>query len=267
MVSYLGSLVQFSPAAGRAGHCRQTSLCVGSTPRVPATLGLPRTGVSVLSPSTRLRLPAALYGAGPVLSAVPVFASSTEAQIRLRLRVASSPASAGQAARGLRALSPGLARLFPPRPQQALPDGFLQLAFVQRSWPLAATLLAADVDHQESQEVFRQEPGPVCRVGGGGFSGAEFAPCPSPRLLPPAGMGRLFSAVSQSLCLRTAGGVFPPVNFSLALPQFKRAPSDCSQGLQAGPYPKQCRPLLSVSPLLAGGGCGRLGYFSAGSCF
>ena len=36
--------------------------------------------------------------------------------------------------------------------------------------------------------------------GGGGFSGAEFAPCPSPCLLPPVGMGRLFSAVSQSLC-------------------------------------------------------------------
>ena len=31
--------------------------------------------------------------------------------------------------------------------------------------------------------------------------------------------------------LRTAGGVFRPVIFSLALPQFKRAPSDCSQGL------------------------------------
>ena len=69
MVSYLGSLVQFSPATGRAGRCRQMSLCVGSTRRVLATLGLPRTGVSVLSPSTLLRLPAALYGAGPALSA------------------------------------------------------------------------------------------------------------------------------------------------------------------------------------------------------
>ena len=87
MISYLGSLVQFSPAAGRAGRCRQMSLCVGSTPRVPATLGLPRTGVSVLSPSTLLRLPAALYGAGPALSAVPVFGSSTKARIGLRLCV------------------------------------------------------------------------------------------------------------------------------------------------------------------------------------
>ena len=73
MISYLGSLVQFSPATGMAGRCRQISLCVGSTARVLATLGLPRTGVSVLSPSTLLRLPAALYGAGPALSAVPVF--------------------------------------------------------------------------------------------------------------------------------------------------------------------------------------------------
>ena len=31
MISYLGSLVQFSPATGRAGRCRQISLCVDST--------------------------------------------------------------------------------------------------------------------------------------------------------------------------------------------------------------------------------------------
>ena len=39
----LGSLVQFSPAAGRAGRCRQMSLCVWSSRRVlakqPAVLG------------------------------------------------------------------------------------------------------------------------------------------------------------------------------------------------------------------------------------
>ena len=32
-------------------------------------------------PSTLLRLPAALYGAGPALRAVPVFGSSTKAQV------------------------------------------------------------------------------------------------------------------------------------------------------------------------------------------
>ena len=42
--------------------------------------------------------------------------------------------------------------------------------------------------------------GPVCSVGEGGFSGAEFALFPSP--LPPTsrGDGRLFSGVSQSPC-------------------------------------------------------------------
>ena len=69
------------------------------------------------------------------------------------------------------------------------------------------------------------------------------------------------------LVLRTAGGVFRPVNFSSLSHSLKKAPSDCSQGLLAGPYPKHCRRLLSVPPPLAGGGCGRQGYFSAGSCF
>ena len=92
MISYLGSLVQFSPATGRAGRCREISLCVDSTHRVPATLGLPGRGVSVLSPSALLRLLGALYGAGPVLSAVPVFGYSTKAQIGLCLHFVPSPA-------------------------------------------------------------------------------------------------------------------------------------------------------------------------------
>ena len=166
MISYLGSLVQFSPAAGRAGRCRQMSLCVGSTPRVPATLGLPRTGVSVLSPSTLLRLPAALYGAGPTLSAVPVFGSSTKARIRLRLRFVSSPASAVQAARGLGALSPGAARLFPPRRAARAARGLGALS------PGAARLFPPRTPRAPpvgSQEVFKQEPGPVCRGGGRGW--------------------------------------------------------------------------------------------------
>ena len=90
---------------------------------------------------------------------------------------------------------------------------------------------------------------------------------PPPCLLPPAGMGWLFSGVSQSLCFANRRQCSDRLIFSLSIPQFKRAPSDCSQGLRAGPHPKQCRPLLSVSPLFVGGRCGRLGYFSAGSCF
>ena len=46
------------------------------------------------------------------------------------------------------------------------------------------------------------------------------------------------------------------------------APSDCTQGIQAGPYPEQCHPLLSVLPPLAGvGGVGVWGIFLLGVVF
>ena len=135
---------------GRAGRCRQISLCVGSTRRVPATLGLPRTGVSVLSPSTLLRLSAALYGAGPVLIAVPVFGSSTKARVRLCLRVVFSPASVVQAARGPGALSRDAARLFPPpraaqaaRGLRALSPGTVRLFAPRRAARAARGLTGA----------------------------------------------------------------------------------------------------------------------------
>ena len=217
MISYLGSLVQFSPAAGRAGRCRQISLCVGSTRRVLATLGLPRTGVSVLSPSALLRLPAALYGAGPVLSAVPVFGSSTKARIRSRLRVVSSPASAIQAARGLGALSPGAVRLFPPAPARAA------------GWVPAGSVCSQELASS------RDPPGGGCRpsrisgslqIGTGAClpCGRGWLlwgwVCPFP--LPTAAFPRLALLWSFSVPLfcepRTAGGVFGPVNFPPCYP-------------------------------------------------
>ena len=109
---------------------------------------------------------------------------------------------------------------------------------------------------------------PVCRVGRGGFSGAQFASFPSP--LPPTSSGdgpALLCSFSVPLFCEWLAVCLGWLIFSLAIPQFKRAPSDCSQGLRAGPHPKQCRPLLYVPLMLVGGGCGCLGYFSAGSCF
>ena len=91
----------------------------------------------------------------------------------------------------------------------------------------------------------------------------------SPPLLPPTSSGdgaALLWSFSASLFCE------PPVVCSsrLIFPlshSLKKASLHCSQGLLAGPYPKQCRRLPSVPPPLAGGGCGRQGYFSAGSCF
>ena len=96
----------------------------------------------------------------------------------------------------MRTLSPGAARLFPPRPQRAPPVG-----------------LRKSLDRNQ---------GPVCSVGGSGFSGAEFAPFPSPCLLPPAGMGQLFSGVSQSLCFANHRRCVPAVNFSLLSHSLKK---------------------------------------------
>ena len=220
MISYLGSLVQFSPAAGRAGRCRQILLCVGSTPRVPATLGLPRTGVSVLSTSTLLRLPAALYGAGPALSAVPVFGSSTTAWIRLRLCVVPSLASALQAAKGFHTFSRAR-RIFSLRGEQ------LRQPEILAASPRVRCAFSLHGERPRQPEACTHSPqvrrtfsfrGPSARrrwglrksldrnrglfaVWEGVASLGLRLPLSPPRcLLPPAGMGRLFSGVSQSLC-------------------------------------------------------------------
>ena len=103
------------------------------------------------SPSTLLRLLAALYGAGPALracgSSLRVFHKSANS---LRLCSVPSPAGAAQAARSLMgALSPGAVRLLPsavPASVSAPQSGACILC-------LAATL-PADVDHPEPQEVF-----------------------------------------------------------------------------------------------------------------
>ena len=112
MVSCSGPLV--SPAAGRAGCCRQISLCGGSSHSVPATLGLPLLMSVCALPVYAAQVPGCPIGSGPCVAWVPVFGYSTKARTRLRLRFVPSPAQAAQAARSLTgALSPGAARLLP----------------------------------------------------------------------------------------------------------------------------------------------------------
>ena len=104
----------FSCAAGREGRCRQMSLACGEHPQCSCHTGFSPAHGCVLSPSTLLRLLAALYGAGPALRAVPVLGYSTKVQTRLGLHFVPSPARAAQAARSLTgALSPGAVCLLP----------------------------------------------------------------------------------------------------------------------------------------------------------
>ena len=102
------------------------------------TLGLPPAHGCVLSPSALLRLPAALYGAGP--ARFRVFHKNTDS-------VGPEFSSSSQELDG-RTL-PGCMSLVSVR----APVGCMCLVSVLRSWPLAVTL-PADVDHPESQEVF-----------------------------------------------------------------------------------------------------------------
>ena len=197
MISYLGSLVQFSPATGRAGRCREISLCVDSTHRVLVTLGLPRRGVSVLSSSTLLRLPAALYGAGPALSAVPVSGTSQKRGFGCVCILCLSGLSGS-----------GSQRLGRPLP------GF--------SAPLPSTAPARS--RSGLRKSLDRNRGPVCSVGGCGFPGAEFAPFPSP--LPPTSSGdgpALFWSFSVPLFCKPPAVYSGRLIFSLSLavPQFK----------------------------------------------
>ena len=162
---------------GRAGRCRQISLCVGSTHHVPATLGLPRTGVSVLSPCTLLRLPAALYGVGPALRAVPVFGSSTKARTRLCLRFVTSPPEQLRQPGAWRANSPGCGG--------PLPSAAPASVSARASWVRAPCVQPRPsrrmLTIQNLRKSLVRNWRPVYSVGGDAFSGAV---CPFP--LPPS---------------------------------------------------------------------------------
>ena len=228
MISYLVSLVQFSPGAGRAGRCRHMSLCMGSTRSVLARQP------AVLGASLRVLRAFSLRGERPGWPEV------CAASPRVR-RAFFPPRRAAQAARGL-AHSPRMRRAFSLRgPSAHCQSGLRKSSDRTRGlfavWEGVASL------------------------------GLSFPLSPPPASYLQWGWGGSSLEFLSPFVLRTADGVFRPVNFSLAIPQFKKSSLHCSQGLQAGPYPKQCHRLLSVPPPLAGGGCGRLGYFSVWSCF
>ena len=167
MISYLGSLVQFSPAMGRAGRCRQISVCGEHSPCSGHTGFAPYRGVCAF-PVCTAQAPGCSIWSGPCVecsssfrvlhksadSVAPAFCvfpglSGSGSQRPGRLfppRRAVQAARglgalslgaarlfplrrAAQAARGLGALSPGAAHLFPPRPQRAPPVWCLLLAW------------------------------------------------------------------------------------------------------------------------------------------
>ena len=155
VVSCLGSLVQSCCGEGEAlqtdiaGVCGEHSQCSGHTGFAPAH-------GCVLSPSTLLRLLAALYGAGPCVACSSSFGVLHKSTDSVGPAFCAFPARAAQAARSLMgALSPGVVHLIPSTvpASVSMHTGPVCLVSVLGSWSLAVTL-PADVKHPASQEVF-----------------------------------------------------------------------------------------------------------------
>ena len=150
MISYLCSLVQFSPAAGRAGCCRQTSLCVGSTHVFRPHWVCPRSRVCAF-PVYTAQAPGCSIWSGPCIecsSSFRVLHKSGDSVAPAFCAFPGRSSSGSQETEG-RTL-PGCDAPSPLRGPS--------LSFRPR-WSGACTLslaatLPADVDHPESQEVF-----------------------------------------------------------------------------------------------------------------
>ena len=107
------------------------------------------------------------------------------------------PRRAAQAARGLGALSPGAARLFPPWRAAQAARGLRTLSRVRCAFSLRGPSARRRWGLRKSSDRNR---GLFAVWEGVASLGLSLPLSPSPCLLPPAGMGRLFSGVSQSLC-------------------------------------------------------------------
>ena len=153
--------------------------CSGSL--VPSCFGK---GWVVISPSTLLRLPAALYGACPVLCVVPALRCSIRERTQLHLHFVPSLAQAAQAARSLMgALSLGVVRLLP----STIPASVSARASRVRAPCVSPrpSLWMSTIQNLRKSLVRNWRP--ACSVVGDAVLGAEPAPFPSP--LPPASGG------------------------------------------------------------------------------
>ena len=152
----------------------------------------------------------------------------------------------GRAARSFGGLSPGTACLFPPWRAARAARGLAASPRARRPFSLQSQR-APPVG---SQEVFRQEPGPVAGWEGVASLGLSLPLSPPPACYLQRGWGGSSLEFLSPFVLRTAGGVFRPVNFSLALPQLKKSPSDCSQGLRPVPTLRNAASSSPFHPLL-----------------
>ena len=250
---------------------------MGSSHRVLATLGLPRSRVCA-SPIYTAQASSCSTWSEPCVACGSSFGYYPKVQIRLGLHFVPSLAGVAQAARSLTgALSPGAVCLLP----SAVPASVSMHTSQVPATYVCFWELASSQDPPGGCRPSRisgslwLETGGLLQFGRGCHLWGQVCPFPHPPASclqrgwasPPPASSSL--ELLSTFVLRMAGRLI----FSLSLVSHSLscylmlAPSDCPQVMQPGPYPKQRRLLLSVPPPLAGGGCGHLGYFSAGSGF
>ena len=123
------------------------------------------------------------------------------------------------AARGLCGLSTGAARLFPPRRAARAARGLRALSPVRRAFSLRGPSA-----HRRSglRESLDRNRGLFAGWEGMASLGLSLPLSPPPASFLQRGWAGSSLRFLSPLVLRTAGGVFRPVSFSLALPQFKK---------------------------------------------
>ena len=214
MVSYLGSLVQFSPAGGSAGRCRQMSLCVGGHSPCSGHTGFaPYRGVCAF-PVYTAQAPCCSVRSGPCVECSSSFRVLHESADSVAPAFCAFPGLSGS----------GSQRLGRPLPSAAPASVFARAGRMPAACVCSQELASSCgwwrmSTIQNLRESLDRNWRPVCSVGGDVVSGAEFAPFPSP--LPPTSSGdglvclrlALLWSFSVHLFCEQAGSVFGLVNF------------------------------------------------------
>ena len=152
MISYLGSLVQFSPAAGRAGAADRHRCVWGALPVFRPHWVCPAHRC-LCFPVHTAQAPGCSIWSGPCIECGSSFQVLHKSADSVEPAFCAFPGLSGSGSQRLGCPLPGCGAPF----SSAAPARAGRVpgrVFVLRSWPLAATLLVADVNHPQSQGVF-----------------------------------------------------------------------------------------------------------------
>ena len=172
-------LVQFSPAAGRAGHCRQTSLCGEHSPCSGHSGFAPHRGVCAL-PVCTAQAPGCSIRSGPCAACGSSLRGTPQSADSVAPACCAFPGPSSSGSQELDGRP--LSGCDEPSPFHS-PSLFLP-APVARVSPVFPSRRMSTI-----QNLRKSLDRSVCSVGGDAVSGAQFAPFPNSRLPTSGGDG------------------------------------------------------------------------------